>query len=189
LTLTACGPSIGYQTHDRCRGVLWFGECYRDEAEKSDAQQSLGRSWLSGIEPLDPPIAGSAVLIVPTRDWLTQVLRDLNPGIPDPDLGYLVDQDEYGALLFAQGIEKRRMFSRTRTVRAGSQTLAGKPAETFVIWQEWRRSKSPVAVRMAGPASVDWTTMEPNESGPDSYDEWLSWKLDTVEEFVRKQAN
>jgi len=109
LTLTACDPSIGYQTHHRCRGVLWFGECYRDEAEKFDAQQSRGRGWLS--KSLDTPIAGSAVLIVPTRDWLTQVLRDLNPGIPDPDLRHLVNEDEYGALLFAQGIEKRCIFS------------------------------------------------------------------------------
>lgn len=194
LMIVSCTPAQYGFVYDGKRRAF-------DTPEEGYAWQvSQRQKTLNRIEPLASPLAGSASIILPTRDLIEQgvhaehgvewtpewILRNTRDIItPPPD--YMANIYEDNFLIIAQAIERRNIFARLEIVRSDTADHLALPATTFVVWMETRPPEA-YFLRAVAPGDARWTDMEIDQDRVSSALTSVRAHLKPVEAFVRRNA-
>ena len=155
-----------------------------DDAEKARTyhQQNIERE-LSSVTPKPAPIAGSVIVVLPTREQLAQMVRrDAPADIPKDIIEGTVDRYEDTALMDAEIVRRSNIFSDVSILRAEKATPEMAPSGGFLIWTELTQQGPERFISAAG--SSEFSTFEENRPVPavERIQGWLS----QIEQFVTR---
>lgn len=108
-------------------------QCFSDFGEAVAFQRKSFTDAIAQIEPLDPPLAQSAVIVLPPTSAIERNLRGRDYRSED-DFRKVVTINEDHMLFIEQIIRQREIFAHTRLVRNSSVETVDIPATAFAIW-------------------------------------------------------
>ncbi len=123
LWLSACG--IYYETG---------GRQFSNPEDALSYRQGQFDQALAAIKPLDTSIAGPAVIVLPTRDHLAKMVREERPELKPIQVDYMADGYNLAVALFARLIERRKIFTELKVVRAQSPDGVDVPSGGYLLW-------------------------------------------------------
>ena len=154
-----------------------------EDAEKARAyhQQNIEHE-LSSITPRPAPIAGDVLVVLPTREQLTEMIRRGAPAdIPQEIIDGTVDRYEDTALMDAEIVRRSNIFSDVSVLRAEKATPEMAPSGGFLIWTELTEQGPERFISAAG--SSEFGMFEENQPVPAA--ERIGGWLSQIERYVK----
>lgn len=175
------------------RDIVIEGRNFHDKAHEAIAfQKAQINRWVNAVEPLASPLAGPAILVLPTRHQLEGYVRR---SFPREDQQFISDYTTLTELKWEanpQVIKRRNIFEQTQVVRAKTPAGLEVPRGGYLVWFEVTFHDNHKHMMASGESEwtqlvLDKSTLDPSRSDySQKWKERLRQWLLTIEDFVKR---
>ena len=153
-------------------------QCFNDFDEAVAFQRSMFDDAMAQIEPLDQPIAQTAVIVWPTKNQFELALKGREYR-SERDFRNVVTIQEDRFVFIEQLIRQRNVFAEATTVRNASAESIEIPAESFAVWLKFEE-----VFHMRAPRKVDFVPVGQDVPAGAGYPDAARKYLGVIERFV-----